>query len=63
MILAGTLRRARKGYAGKHEKALPAGTLVEFDGEFRSPNGWYVARVVERPRVKVWVRLEEVEPA
>lgn len=63
MMLAGTLRHQRIGYAGKYAKDLPAGTLVEFDDELSSPNGWHVARVVGRPRITVWVRAGEVEPS
>lgn len=62
MILVGTLRRQRIGYAGKYAKDLPAGTLVEFDDE-REVVGWHVGRVVGRRRITLHVRAGEVEPA
>lgn len=54
---------ARTGYAGRHVKHLPAGTVVTFDAEKVHPSGWVRATVVGRPRIKVYVHGNQIEVA
>lgn len=63
MNLTATTNTARTGHAGRHEKALPAGTAVTFDADRIGPDGWVKARVVNRPRVRVWVHMDAITAA
>ena len=61
--LTATTTRPLTGSAGRHEKHLPAGTLVELDADRLIDRGWTQAQVVGRPRVKVWVNMDRIEAA
>lgn len=54
---------ARTGSAGRHDKRLPAGTVVRFDAEHVHPSGWVRATVVGRPRITVYVHADQIEVA
>lgn len=51
------------GSAGRHLKPLPAGTAVTFAADRIGADGFVNAHVVDRPRVRVWVHVAQLEAA